>query len=262
MVGGYRPDVPIYFYWTGQEFDFANYLAVASAELHTNGPVVLFVDERPVDNPHFDRLSELAGVSVEPVDVEVLMSEEQVALYRDLSFPAHRADLVRFVVLFQRGGLFLDTDVIVRRSLDELPARLLLTDGKIVPVGVMALPAGDELAGRMLDELVAAPREEFDLYPSIVHRWTKVVRAAGDAVRFGELEAFLPVYWRDWESIFQPDGWARPVDSIHVLHHYGYFSRSLTAEMDERWVAEHPCLFSTIAAPVLKALASRSAADW
>ena len=248
--------MPVYFYWTGQRFDFANYLAIASAALHTNGQVVVHVDDGPVDNPHFDRLRTHGNVSIEPLRPRDLMSDEHAALYRRLIFPAHRADLVRFCTLYEFGGLSLDTDTVVRRSLDDLPARLLLTDNKVVYVGTLALPSGDPLAGRMLAELLTVPDDDLARYPSIVHRWTQVVRDAGDSVPFGDADAFFPVHWQDWESIFQPGGWTTDVESIHVLHHYGYFSRTITADMNEQWLAEHPCLFTTVATPVVRALAA------
>jgi hypothetical protein len=253
---GYSHHVAVFFYWSGQDFDFGNYIALASASLHAPDGVVLLVDERPVDNRWFDRVAGLPDVVVQPLVLHELMSDDHADLYRRMTFVAHRSDLVRFCALARYGGIYLDTDTITMRSLANVGPRLLLDDGKIVHIGTLALAAGDPLAERMLDSLLSMPDSDLAVYQSVVYRWTPIARANADSRDFGDLAEFFPVHWKDWETIFRQGAFTGDAGRIHVLHHYGYFSRRYTAEMDEHWIAGRPCLFSTLATAVMEAVAA------
>jgi hypothetical protein len=246
--------MPLYMYWSGPAFDFGNFLAVASAALHTPDRVVLLVDEEPVGNHWFSLLASVPRVAVEPVDADRRMSAAHAALYRRMTFVAHRSDLVSFWVLAHGGGFYLDTDTLTRRTLAGLPPRLLFDDGKIVHVGAMSFPPGDPLPAAMVDDLLRMPAEDLDVYQSIVYRWTRFVRQAAAPGDFGALDSFFPVHWKEWERIFTEPGREDEADAVHVLHHYGWFSRKYTAEMDVAWLRSHPCLFSEIALPVVAEL--------
>ncbi|WP_326690287.1 MULTISPECIES: glycosyltransferase [unclassified Streptomyces] len=242
----------IFFYWSGQEFDFGNYLAVASAACRTPGSnVVVVVDERPVDNVHFSRIERLPGVTLEPLDLESLVSPELRLLYGRMRFVAHRSDLVRLALLAKYGGVYLDTDTLTVADLSGTPEVLLLDDGKIVHLGCMALPAGHPVLAATLAVLEEMPEVDLDVYQSIIYYWTRVVRAHSPAVEFGDLHAYFPVHWKSWERVFT-ERW--PLEGIRVLHHYGYHSRRYTRAMDEEWIRRNDCLFSDLARPLLRDL--------
>lgn len=246
--------MPVYMYWSGQKFDFGNFLAVASAALHTSDRVVLLVDEIPVDNHWFSLLGKVPHVSVEPVNAEGRLSTEHASLYQRMTYVAHRSDLISFWVLAHGGGLYLDTDTLTTRPLDDLPSRLLLDDGKIVHMGVMGFPPGDPLPATMTDDLLLMPPQDLDVYQSIVYRWTALVRQVAGPHDFADLGSFFPRHWKEWEDIFTQPSRAGETDSVHILHHYGWFSRQYTATMDTAWLRSHPCLFSELALPVVAAL--------
>jgi hypothetical protein len=249
--------VNIFFYWSGQEFDFGNFLAVASAARHAPGSdVVVVVDDRPVNNVHFERVERLPGVTVEPLNLDSLVSPELRLLYQRMRFVAHRSDLVRLALLAKYGGMYLDTDTLTIRDLSGTPEVLLLDDGKIVYLGCLALPAGHPVLTATLADLEALPEADLDVYQSIIYRWTRIVRNHSPAVEFGDLEAYIPVHWKEWESVFtEPLLTERlPVDRIRMLHHYGYFSRQYTRTMDEAWIHRNDCLFSDLARPLLRDL--------
>ncbi|WP_217179180.1 glycosyltransferase [Streptomyces sp. AC495_CC817] len=242
----------IFFYWSGQEFDFANFLAVASAARHAPGAdVVVVVDERPVDNVHFERVERLPGVTVEPLSLGSLVSPELRLLYPRLRFVAHRSDLVRLALLAKYGGMYLDTDTLTARDLSGTPEVLLLDDGKIVHLGCLALPAGHPVLTATLTALESMPEADLDVYQSIIYSWTRIVRDHSPKVKFGDLEAYFPVHWKNWEQVFTE---RRPVDGIRILHHYGYFSRQYTRTMDKAWIYRNDCLFSDLAQPLLSDL--------
>lgn len=242
----------IFFYWSGQDFDFGNYLAVASAARHASGaPVVVVVDDPPVDNPHFDNVRRLPGVAVEPLDLAALLPPVLRDLYGRMRFVAHRSDLVRLALLAEHGGIYLDTDTLTCTDLGDTPEVLLLDDGKIVHLGCLALPAGHPVLTATLKALENFSDADLDVYQSLIYIWTRIVREQSPPVEFGELEAYFPIHWRDWELAFTR---RLAADRIRVLHHYGYYSRRYTRAMDEDWILRNDCLFSDLARPLLRDL--------
>lgn len=245
----------VYFYWAGQDFDYANYLAISSAALFADGRrVTVLTDGPPVDNRHFEQLWLLPGVHIQPLVLKEVMEARHVALYKSMRFVAHRADLIRFIMLYQHGGLYLDTDTLTCKALGALPETLLLDDGKIIHIGILGLPQRYRLLNQMLESLAQMSEADLAVYQSIVYRWTALVRQLEPPPPFSDLGAFFPVHWKAWERIFTPDELAEQAPHIHILHHYGYFSRQYTATMDEQWMADHDCLFSRLARPVVQAL--------
>jgi glycosyl transferase-like sugar-binding protein len=250
--------VNVYFYWSGPDFDYGNYLAVASAAVHAGDRrIEVLVDEAPRDNPHFEGLSALPNVRVRPLVLDEWMGVEHARLYARMRFVAHRADLVRFCVLAREGGIYLDTDTLTCAGLTTVPDTLLVEDGKIVHIGVMSLPRGSALARAMVASLAGISDDDLGVYQSIVYRWTELVRRARPPVEFGRLADYFPVHWKEWELIFTAGGFDGDASSIRILHHYGYFSRRYTSLIDEAWLERHPCLFSEKALPVVRMLAKR-----
>lgn len=244
-------------YWSGQRFDFGNFLAVASAAIHCDGLVELLVDEEPADNHWYELLRGFPGVLVQPFDADAMLPAEHAALYRRMQFVAHRSDLVSFWALARTGGIYLDTDTVTRKPLFGLPPRLLFDDGKVVYVGAMAFPPGDPLPAAMLEDLLRMPDADLGVHQSIVYRWTRLVREMAAPPDFGVLRSFFPVHWKSWEEIFRTPGFTGDTDAIHCLHHYGHFSWAYTCAMDPEWVRTHPCLFSDVALPVVEELERR-----
>jgi len=118
----------ILFVWTGARFPYFARLAVESAllaeptaeiELHLFGA-------RPDGAPHFEAVRARDRVAIEMIDLDRVFDGLDVdpralrATFDRLDSPAARANLIRYAVLAHRGGIYLDTDVLVVRSLADL----------------------------------------------------------------------------------------------------------------------------------------------
>lgn len=124
-----EPIPPRYlFVWTGREFPYFARLAVESAlladpdatvELHLFGA-------RPLGAPHLVALTRHPRVALVPVDLDrvfVGLGVDDRRLrqaYDRCPGPSARSNLIRYAVLARRGGIYLDTDVLVARSLADL----------------------------------------------------------------------------------------------------------------------------------------------
>jgi hypothetical protein len=235
-----------FLFWTGPGFDFAGWLAVASAARWSPTGATLYVDEVTGGSAWLDAASRAAGVSVIPFLPDAWLSRAEALRYRGAIHPAHRSDIARFGVLRRAGGLYLDTDTITCAPLGVLPPSFVVRDERIVHLGVLALSDGHPLIDEFFERLMHVDPSVLDNYSSLVHLWTGVVDDRSDPVVALPASGFFPVPWPRWEELFDPAS-ELELDGVVSLHHYGAFSRRLTGGMDHAWPADHPCPFSAAA---------------
>jgi Glycosyltransferase sugar-binding region containing DXD motif len=118
-----------HFLWTGTRFPYGNRLAIESL-LRTNPELEVAIHlfgKGPDGAPHFEAVKRRARVAVRRHDPEALLrrcdaSGELWRVY--CAIPAHAAsaqsNLLRYAVLWLEGGVYLDFDILVLRSLRPL----------------------------------------------------------------------------------------------------------------------------------------------
>lgn len=126
------PQIParLIFLWTGQRFPWHARLAVESAllacptaevELHTFGP-------SPAQAPHFRHLLGYERVRHHRIDLDTVFEgigssvAQWKALFAAIPPQAHsaRSNLLRYAVLYHRGGIYLDFDILMVRDFGAL----------------------------------------------------------------------------------------------------------------------------------------------
>lgn len=123
-------DPTAHFIWFGSRFPWMHVPALCSAVEKGGFERAVFHHADELERtPQLDTLRHAAGVEFRPFDPhEVLGSvpevgEALVGLFRRLEQPAARANMVRAAILFRDGGVYLDTDTVCIRSLDDLRER-------------------------------------------------------------------------------------------------------------------------------------------
>jgi len=134
-----------HFVWFGEDLPWVYGLALRSAALRGGFDRVVLHHERVLSQSSgFAALTEIPGVETRVLDEAALLEAcpdgpALVDVYRELSHPAARSNLVRIAVLFGEGGVYLDTDTITVRSFDDLrePGVALCGQERVVyPAGV------------------------------------------------------------------------------------------------------------------------------
>jgi len=140
---------PVHFVWSGPDWGLSEELAVRSAAKVHAGDVVIWVIDPPDQlNRSWARTVEFDRIQLEPADR--FLREMAIEHLRTVKDRAHFADFVRYRVLWERGGLYLDTDTVSIRPLDQIvPEKSEVVAGwradqRMVPNSVvLSLPRSD-----------------------------------------------------------------------------------------------------------------------
>jgi hypothetical protein len=96
----------------GKPWSLIHYVGVASAVRHITPDQVNFYYEYEPSGPWW----ELTKPLVTPIKIKA----PREIFGRPVTHPAHRADVVRLQKVIEHGGIYLDADVLVHRSFDDL----------------------------------------------------------------------------------------------------------------------------------------------
>lgn len=119
----------LHFIWFGDQFpEFAQFAVLSALKTNPGARVSIWYEGRLA--PHdYSRLGQDRDLRFEAIDAKTLFldlpglspesCQELLGIYESLSKPAARANMVRLAVLNRFGGVYLDTDTLSLRSLDE-----------------------------------------------------------------------------------------------------------------------------------------------
>ena len=168
------PRIVHFVFLGGGSLSFVNYLAILSVSARIRPKAIYFyVDRDPVDS-HWWRMA------------EPLVTVERLEGPGELS-----PDIIRLEKLIERGGVFLDLDVLVLKPFDDLLSGRPVLEGDCgVRVAVVMGPPENRFFKLWLDRVTTAPPHH-------------LVRAHPDLSELKPLEAFAPFPFHD-TSILQP----------------------------------------------------------
>jgi len=121
-----------YFYiWTGSSFPYLNLLAVKSLLLaDDSATAVVFIVGPEPQNDNFENLRSLERVSVVAIEPDAVFSQLPAevksagTIFHKIpeSSASARSNILRYALLYLYGGVYLDFDTVVTRSLSDLAA--------------------------------------------------------------------------------------------------------------------------------------------
>ena len=115
-----------HFYWSGQDFGLINSLAIKSLlKNHEKAKIFVHYEEEPKDNTFWNESKELEQVEFKALSFDKLLQEAGFVKEDFQNFFArakvnHRSDLLRYLLLYVYGGVYLDFDTLLLRSLTPL----------------------------------------------------------------------------------------------------------------------------------------------
>jgi hypothetical protein len=231
---GKAPREAIQSLWIGSRLSLMEQLCIRSFQAHGH-PFHLYVDQEP------------AGVPADTVlhDVREILPDSPIHRYQSgfgVGSPALYSDIFRMALLHQRGGWWVDMDVVALQPFPETSEPVL---GSVVGrsgrrrlnSGVIRLPARSRLAQRCLEAMAATDLSRVgygETGPGLIHR---AAEGLGLERFVQPQEVFYPVgASRVWDLI-RPG--ALPTSAI-AIHLWQNLWRHYGIDPDRRYPAESP----------------------
>src|SRR5262245_44265490 len=116
-----------HFIWMGRNFPFVNRLAVESVlQIHPGAPVTVHFSDPPEGNPDWEALK--AKAEFRPIDLPAWLRDLPPALRPAAgalekisgSYPAGKSNVLRYLILYREGGIYLDFDTLTLRPFTPL----------------------------------------------------------------------------------------------------------------------------------------------
>lgn len=121
----------------GQPFRINDYIGIKSAYLIQKPDIIyLYTDKEPVGNIWWERVKKYATI--------VIVTVPKIANNKIIPYFQHKADLMRLMILYEIGGVYMDLDIISLKSLNELRDKITVmgkeTDDKLCNCVIMSRP--------------------------------------------------------------------------------------------------------------------------
>ena len=197
--------------WVGKRLSAMEILSIRSF-LHHGHDYRLYVYE-PVMN-----LPEGAVVC----DANEILPASCIFQYTDFKSYAGFSNFFRYKLLLERGGWWVDTDIVCLRPFDfaapYVLASEMITSGAVPASAVIKCPAASEAMNYAWK--VCASKE-----PALLKWGETGPKLVAEVIARFSLEAFLhppavfcPVSCHDWETLLAPETGLRPAEASHSIH--------------------------------------------
>lgn len=138
------------------------------------------------------------------VDAESVLPASEIFMYQSgagKGSVAAYADIFRYKLLYERGGIWSDSDVLCLRPLNSLPPVCVgREDDKTVSIGIMRFPPKHPLIGELYEQAVSLGKN-IGWAQAGPHLITKLIPNYPD-VAILPSPVFYPVHWRDaWRLV-------------------------------------------------------------
>lgn len=115
----------IFFIWFGNDLPWTAGLAILSAyKIQTPEEITLFYNDSIPSGEGYDLIKNIPTLRFEKITPDYFDNLEDngitYKLFQELPSPATKANLLRLAILYKQGGIYLDTDVIMIRSINHL----------------------------------------------------------------------------------------------------------------------------------------------
>ncbi|CAN7938568.1 unnamed protein product, partial [Ixodes hexagonus] len=213
-----QPPIPkIWFIETAyrQRMDGRQACAIESAARHNPSfQVHLLTTSDLVANDHYVRLvSKIRNFETTLVNLSTvfrstpLESWNGTVGFKTAKYPVEDlSDFLRYVILWQHGGVYLDLDVITLKSLRGLKNCAVHQEGTLPANGILFFDKGHDFLLRALKTCpgVYNPNVWGTCGPPLLKHISRDGSFQG-RVTFLKADSFLAVKWQDWEWFFNPN---------------------------------------------------------
>ncbi|XP_037509048.1 lactosylceramide 4-alpha-galactosyltransferase-like [Rhipicephalus sanguineus] len=153
------------------------------------------------------------------------------ALHRSPHAAAHLSDFLRYVLLWRRGGVYLDSDVIVMKSLKGITNSVVYQGGNdsfVLANGILFFDKRHAVLEELINKCASSYNPEWRITcgPGLMSMLPSDKKFSRQ-LKFINESAFFVVPWQEWEHLFNPE--MAPVVLSAINTSYGvHFWNSLS----------------------------------
>jgi glycosyl transferase-like sugar-binding protein/alpha 1,4-glycosyltransferase len=118
QINSYTIPNVIHFVWVQgwrRDYSFVQYLTIkAAVKMQNPDKIYIYNNEEPVNNKWWDKSKAIQCVEI------IYVTAPRHINGKYIEWEQHVADLMRLCILFERGGIYLDFDLLLIRPVDEL----------------------------------------------------------------------------------------------------------------------------------------------
>ncbi|KAH8285816.1 hypothetical protein KR018_009490 [Drosophila ironensis] len=234
----HNPNFQVFVLFAGPTYQFA------AGERNNSQGQRLLEAIRSYGNVHLRRLNLWSYASGTPIEEWL----KDGSLFRSSYLFSHISDFLRYLTLYRYGGLYLDMDVVVLRSMEEVPPNYTGAESNThLAAGVMSLAPsgfGHEIAESCLRDFEHNfnGRDWGNNGPGVITRVAQHICGTKDIALmqqdrkrclgfrvFGR-GAFYAIPWKQWQDFFEPDKMQETMERTrdsYVVHVWNKHSSKL-----------------------------------
>lgn len=242
-------------------WSLVNHAAVMSARTyHQDYDIIIWTNKpEPIDNFKMRITGALANAKVKQIDLPTEVGGVKI------EHPQYMSDVLRLQILYAHGGIYMDTDMLVRMDLNALRRasdmhnKLLLSwenkQKTSICNALMISPPENAFVGAWLDAMPEALKSPTWAQGGVVLPVELSKRdSLIDSRMILDHTLACPLdLSRPW--LFDPElreEAMRKVGNAHAVHVFETYWRDTVKNIDYDWMERTPCLFSDIFADVKK----------
>jgi len=202
---------PVQALWIGEQMGTMQRLSIASFLAHGH-PIYLYTYRNVSGVPD----------GVEIFDANSVLDESEIFMHqegREKGSLGAFSDLFRYKILLERGGWWVDLDVVALRPFQTNREYVFgFEDAKLIGTAVIHVPAGSELIAQCYERARAAGKNITwsEIGP---HLFTRTIRELGLVACAAPPVVFYPIPWQKCGLLTQPGGFlSRRSVGVHLWH--------------------------------------------
>lgn len=238
---GETPNVVHFLYFGGRPFSYVNYLAIRAAyEVQQPDVIYMHCTEEPVGNPNWE--------AIRPYVTFRKLDDIEQFEGKDVYWPQYKSDIARLRILIAEGGVYLDNDMILMKSISSLLGRSTVMsyecgDGATISNAFISTPANSPFLKIWLERMAARMGGVWADHSVVLAG--EVSREFPGLLTVLPSQSFCPFYWDD-KSLFDASP-GKDLTGSYAIHLWDtIWSGNVLAQVDADYLATSDSAFASI----------------
>jgi len=236
----------IYFYGPkSRDFSYINYLAVKSAfDVQRPDKIYFYYNEEPKNNIHWDKMKQY--VEMVRIDPPTDIGDISVG-----EWPQRWSDIARLRILYETGGIYLDTDCILVRPLEDLRDNKCVLSGF---VGDVSTSVKHHVQSCSAGTIMAEPGSEFiriwlERLPEgfkmgqwawqVVDLPVQIYKERPELITMLDMEKFLPFDFNDYRIFdeLEAESFIDEIKDCYLIHLWDSLWQNILEGVNEEYLS-------------------------